>query len=131
MPFDGPFGCPLRYIGTRQYWSMSILGEMWNADDEDVRIPFSDSLGIIKKMGELAEKHGVSIHSILQNPIVDRLAADFVVTTKECKFSQVQSLCEDFDKQDFARSNALCMPLLMEIEHTLSHCFIKSTSLHQ
>jgi hypothetical protein len=34
-----------------------------------IRILFMDSLGIIRKIGGLAEKHGVSIHSILQNPI--------------------------------------------------------------
>mmetsp|Transcript_21130 Transcript_21130/g.29851 ORF Transcript_21130/g.29851 Transcript_21130/m.29851 type:complete len:453 (-) Transcript_21130:138-1496(-) len=80
-----------------------------------IRVPFQDSLGIIRKMGELAENHGVSIHSILQTPIEDRQAADFVVTTEECKLSQIEALCEDIDKQDFARSNALYMPLLIEL----------------
>lgn len=32
-----------------------------------VRIPFMDSIGIIRKVGELAEQNGVSIHSILQS----------------------------------------------------------------
>jgi hypothetical protein len=48
----------------------------------------------IKRVGELAEDAGVSIHSILQNPIQDRLTdrmtADFVVTTEEAKVSQIQ-----------------------------------------
>lgn len=80
-----------------------------------IRIPFMDSLGIIRKIGELAEKHEVSIHSVLQNPIQDRAAADFVVTTEEAKISQVEALCEDIDREGFTRSYPLCMPLLMEL----------------
>jgi hypothetical protein len=49
----------------------------------------------------LAEKHNVSIHSILQNPIHNREAANFVITTEECKCSQVDALCEDVDKEGF------------------------------
>ena len=74
-----------------------------------------DSLGIIRKIGELAEKHEVSIHSILQNPIQDRCGANIVITMEECKMSQAEALCEDIDKEGFTRSYPLCMPLLMEL----------------
>jgi hypothetical protein len=80
-----------------------------------IRIPFMDSLGIIRKIGELAEKHGLSIHSILQNPIQDRAEADFVITTEHCKRSQADAFCNDVDKEGFTRSFPLCMPLLMEL----------------
>mmetsp|Transcript_15225 Transcript_15225/g.27501 ORF Transcript_15225/g.27501 Transcript_15225/m.27501 type:complete len:267 (+) Transcript_15225:1-801(+) len=80
-----------------------------------IRIPFMDSLGIIRKIGELAEKHGVSIHSILQNPIQDRAEADFVITTEHCKRSQADAFCNDVDKEGFTRSFPLCMPLLREL----------------
>jgi len=80
-----------------------------------IRIPFSDGLGIIRKIGELSEKNGISIHSVLQNPIVDRMAADFVITTEECKLSQVVELCDDIDKEDFVRSYPLYMPLLLKL----------------
>jgi homoserine dehydrogenase len=80
-----------------------------------IRIPFQDGLGIIRKIGELSETHGVSIHSVLQNPILDRMAADFVITTEECKLSQVVDLCNDIDKQDFVRSYPLYMPLLLKM----------------
>jgi hypothetical protein len=63
-------------------------------------------------VGELAEINGVSICSVLQNPIKDRMSADFVVTTEECKFSQVQRLCEDIGAQDFAHNVPLFMPML-------------------
>jgi homoserine dehydrogenase len=79
-----------------------------------IRISFQDALGIIRRVGELSEKHGVSINSVLQNPIIDRMAADFVVTTEKCKFSQVQALCEEIEKEDFARMKPLFMPLLVD-----------------
>lgn len=80
-----------------------------------VRIPFMDSIGIIRKVGELAEKNGVSIHSILQNPILDRMEADFCLMTEECKLSQVKALCDDLEQQtDFCRGPPLFMPLLWE-----------------
>lgn len=79
-----------------------------------VRIPFMDSIGIIRKVGELAEASDVSIHSILQNPIVDRMEADFCLTTEECKLSQIKALCEDLEQQGFVRAPPMFMPLLLE-----------------
>jgi homoserine dehydrogenase len=81
-----------------------------------IRIPFQDGLGIIKRVGELAELAGVSIHSILQTPIRDRMAADFCVTTEDCKLSQVTALIDSINQQpDFCRSPPGCvfMPLLV------------------
>jgi homoserine dehydrogenase len=85
-----------------------------------IRIPYADGLGIIKRVGELAEDAGVSIHSILQNPIRDRMSADFVVTTEEAKVSQIQSLCESINAQhDFCRAPCIYMPMLVDdVEET-------------
>jgi homoserine dehydrogenase len=81
-----------------------------------IRIPFIDGLGIIKRVGELAEQYGVSIHSILQNPIRDRWNADVCVTTDEdCKRSQVEGLCEAIREEDFCRAPCLWMPLLVDV----------------
>mmetsp|Transcript_1256 Transcript_1256/g.2625 ORF Transcript_1256/g.2625 Transcript_1256/m.2625 type:complete len:471 (-) Transcript_1256:68-1480(-) len=74
-----------------------------------IRISFQDGLGIIRRIGELSESQEVSIHSILQQPITDRMAADTVVTTEACKYSQVKALCELIEKEDFA----LCAPVFM------------------
>ncbi len=79
-----------------------------------IRITFQDELGIIRRVGELAEINGVSICSVLQNPIVDRMSADFVVTTEECRYSQVRAMCEDIGDQDFAHSIPLFMPMLRD-----------------
>lgn len=79
-----------------------------------IRISFQDGLGIIRSVGELAEVHGVSINSVLQNPIRNRMEADFVVTTESCKLSQVASLCADIGKQDYCRKPPLSMPILLD-----------------
>ena len=79
-----------------------------------IRISFQDGLGIIKSVGELAEIHGVSINSVLQNPIRNRMEADFVVTTESCKASQVESLCNDIAKQEYCRQSPVSMPLLLD-----------------
>ena len=77
-----------------------------------IRISFQDGLGIIRSVGELAESQGVSIHSILQQPITDRMAADTVVTTEACKYSQVKALCDLIEKEDFALSAPVFMPMI-------------------
>jgi len=79
-----------------------------------IRISFQDGIGIIRMIGEIAECHRISIDSIIQNPIKNRIMADFVVVTEECKHSQVQAFCIDVEKQEFVLSEPLCMPLLIE-----------------
>lgn len=79
-----------------------------------IRVSFQDELGIIRKIGEFAETHGVSIASILQNPIKDRMMADFVITTEQCNVSQVESLCQQIGKQSFAHGEPIFMPMLID-----------------
>ena len=79
-----------------------------------IRISFQDGLGIVRNVGELAMSQGVSIHSILQQPITDRMAADTVVTTEACKLSQVKALCALIEKEDYALSSPMCMPLISD-----------------
>ncbi len=79
-----------------------------------IRVSFQDELGIIRRVGELAELSGVSICSVLQNPIKDRMMADFVITTEECKVSQVESLCKQIGKESFAHREPIFMPMLSE-----------------
>jgi homoserine dehydrogenase len=79
-----------------------------------IRIPFRDGLGIIRSTGAFAEKHGVSIHSILQNPMKDAAKADFCLTTDVCAVSAVQAMCADIAQQDFSRDEPVYMPLKLE-----------------
>jgi hypothetical protein len=62
----------------------------------------------------VAESMGMSIHSILQQPITDRMAADTVVTTEACKLSQVQEFCNRIEKEDFVLCPPVFMPMIPE-----------------
>lgn len=100
-----PFPVPLtRNIGIDNDYSSAFY----------IRITFHDELGIIRRVGELAEINGVSICSILQNPIKNRMSADFVVTTEECKFSQVEQMCQDIGRENFAHNIPIFMPMSSE-----------------
>ena len=77
-----------------------------------IRISIQDGLGIIRRVGELAEKHGVSINSVLQNDITDREKVDFVVTTEACLLSQVEGMCKDVEVEDFCNGGVLVMPIM-------------------
>eukprot|EP00612_Vaucheria_litorea_P006515 CAMPEP_0171474450 /NCGR_PEP_ID=MMETSP0946-20130122/2433_1 /TAXON_ID=109269 /ORGANISM="Vaucheria litorea, Strain CCMP2940" /LENGTH=439 /DNA_ID=CAMNT_0012004385 /DNA_START=81 /DNA_END=1400 /DNA_ORIENTATION=+ len=77
-----------------------------------LRITCRDELGIIKRVGGLAEENGVSIHAIHQNPIEDFENVDFVVTTEECHLSQVDKLCDSISKETWSKNRPLCLSLL-------------------
>ena len=77
-----------------------------------VRIKCEDSLGIIGAVGQAAQDAGVSIHSILQNPILNPKDVDFVVTTDEVKVSKVKDFASRISKMPFAKSLPLFMPIL-------------------
>ena len=79
-----------------------------------IRISFQDGLGIVRSVGELAERSGVSIHSILQQPITDRMAADTVVTTESCALSQVKALCDLIEKEEYALAAPVFMPMIAD-----------------
>lgn len=76
-----------------------------------VRISITDGLGIIKQVGEAAEAEGVSIHSILQNPIT-AAQVDFVVTTEMVRLTQVRAFSERVSKMSFSLKKPLFMPML-------------------
>lgn len=77
-----------------------------------VRISAKDCLGIIKTIGELAEKHKVSINAILQNPITDPNNMAFVVTTDTVAFSAVKQFAADVKNADFAIAEPLVINML-------------------
>lgn len=78
-----------------------------------VRINVKDSIGIIKSVGEKAEESDISIHAILQNPIVSHENLDFVVTTEKCYLLQIESFVASLEKCDFTLSKPLYMPIFL------------------
>mmetsp|Transcript_16077 Transcript_16077/g.14533 ORF Transcript_16077/g.14533 Transcript_16077/m.14533 type:complete len:424 (-) Transcript_16077:31-1302(-) len=77
-----------------------------------VRITCRDGLGIIRSVGEIAEKCGVSIHAILQNPITNIDHVDFVVTTDSVKLHQIDLFANEISKQVYAKNLPVYMPIL-------------------
>lgn len=76
-----------------------------------VRINVKDDIGIIKSVGEKAEAANISIHSILQNPIISHDNLNFVVTTEKCFLLQIENFIYSLEKCSFTLSKPLFMPI--------------------
>jgi hypothetical protein len=58
-----------------------------------IQFRIQDGLGIIRSVGALAEKHGVSLYTILQNPSIKiRRTSSFYVTTDASCVSAVTAM---------------------------------------
>jgi len=79
-----------------------------------IRISYRDSLGITRNVGEVCEKFGVSIHSILQNPVTSRDDAGFVLITEKVPLSNVKKTCAELEEFDWCSGPVFYMPVLRE-----------------
>jgi homoserine dehydrogenase len=79
-----------------------------------IRLRYRDALGITRQCGEICEKHGVSIHSILQNPITRRDDAAFVIITEKVSLTAIQKMAADLEGLDWCNGPAFYMPVLRE-----------------
>jgi len=77
-----------------------------------VRIRFRDGTGIIQSVGEVMANNGVSIFSILQNPIEDKKDSQFVVMTDPCDVSKIKKVCVELEAQDWCLGDTFYMPVL-------------------
>ncbi len=76
-----------------------------------IRINVKDEVGIIKTVGQMAENSDISIHAILQNPIVSHDNLNFVVTTEKCFLLQIESFVSSLESCNFTLSKPLFMPI--------------------
>ncbi len=79
-----------------------------------VRLRYRDGLGITRQCGEICEKYGVSIHSLLQNPTDNKSDAAFVIITEKVALSSIKKVCNDLEALDWCRGPAFYMPVLRE-----------------
>lgn len=79
-----------------------------------IRLRYRDGLGITRQCGEICEKHSVSIHSILQNPVTKRDDAAFVLITEKVTLQAVKGVCADLEGLDWCRGPPFFMPVLRE-----------------
>lgn len=76
-----------------------------------LRFMVSDALGIVRVLGELAEKASISIHSLMQPPIRDHRHVPLVLTTDMTTLSAVKGMCAEVTKQPFNMEEPLIMPI--------------------
>jgi homoserine dehydrogenase len=79
-----------------------------------LRLCYRDGLGITRNCGEICEKCGVSIHSILQNPVTKRDDAAFVIITEKVSLKAIKEVCAEIEALDWCRGPAFYMPVLRE-----------------
>lgn len=80
-----------------------------------MRIGYRDALGITRQCGEICEKFGVSIHSILQNPVTNRDDAAFVIITEKVPVSSIKKAVAELESFDWCRGSIFAIPVLGEI----------------
>lgn len=98
-----PFNPPSENIFVNNYNSNFYL-----------RLSYRDALGITRQCGEICEEFGVSIHSILQNPISSRDDAAFVIITEKVPVLSIKEVCAKIESLDWCRGPVFCMPVLRE-----------------
>mmetsp|Transcript_76304 Transcript_76304/g.221495 ORF Transcript_76304/g.221495 Transcript_76304/m.221495 type:complete len:474 (-) Transcript_76304:72-1493(-) len=79
-----------------------------------IRLKYRDAIGITRQCGEICEKYGVSIHSILQNPITKRDDAAFVLITEKVSLSKVKQVCAELEALEWCKGPIFSMPVLRE-----------------
>lgn len=79
-----------------------------------IRLRYRDGLGITRQCGEICEKYGVSIHSILQNPVARQEDDAFVLITEKVSLKAVKNVCADLEGMDWLRGPAFYMPVISE-----------------
>lgn len=79
-----------------------------------IRIKYNDSIGITRQCGEICEKHGVSIHSILQNPVTKKTDAAFVLITEKVSLAAVEKVAADLEGLKWCNGEVFTMPVLRE-----------------
>jgi len=79
-----------------------------------IRLKYNDALGITRQCGEICEKFGVSIHSILQNPVTSRSDAAFVLITEKVPLSNIKKVCKEVEGLEWCTDEVFFMPILRE-----------------
>lgn len=77
-----------------------------------LRLKYRDQVGITRECGEICEKNGVSIHSILQNPVTSKSSAAFVIITERVSNTAMKKVVADLEGLDWMKGPAFCMPVL-------------------
>ena len=78
-----------------------------------LRLKYKDALGITtRQCGEICEKYGVSIHSLLQNPRSGKSNDSFVIVTEKVSNASMKKAVVEFEDCDWVKGPAFWMPVL-------------------
>ena len=98
-----PFNPPLDTKFVNNYESVFFL-----------RLSYRDEVGITRQVGEVCEKHGVSIHSILQNPIAKSQESAFAIVTEKVEYAAIVKVLADIEALNWCKGKPFYMPVLRE-----------------
>jgi len=79
-----------------------------------LRLNYRDCVGITRQVGEVCEKHGVSIHSILQNPTAKNQESAFAIVTEKVEYASILKVLADIEALPWAKGRPFYMPVLRE-----------------
>lgn len=79
-----------------------------------LRLNYRDQVGITRQIGEICEKHGVSIHSILQNPVQKNQDSAFAIVTEKVEFGAILKVLADIESLSWCKGKPFYMPVLRE-----------------
>ncbi len=77
-----------------------------------IRFQIKDGIGIVKQIGTVCEKYGVSIYAISQLPIGNSKDLPFILTTEKTTKSAIEFLVDDISKLDFCNEKPFYMPII-------------------
>ena len=79
-----------------------------------LRLNYRDMVGITRQVGEVCERHSVSIHSILQNPRVREQESAFAIVTEKVEYAAILKVLADIEGLDWCRGKPFYMPVLRD-----------------
>lgn len=79
-----------------------------------LRLNYRDQVGITRQVGEVCERHGVSIHSILQNPIAKAQESAFAIVTEKVEYAAIVRVLADIEALSWCKGKPFYMPVLRE-----------------
>lgn len=97
LPFNPSSDC--KYV--QQYESVFYL-----------RLKYTDALGITRQCGEVCEKYGVNIHSLLQNPRTTKSDDTFVIVTEMVTNTNLKKVVAELEGLEWCKGPAFWMPVL-------------------
>lgn len=79
-----------------------------------LRLSYRDQVGITRQVGEVCEKHGVSIHSLLQNPIAKNQESAFAIVTEKVQYASIIKVIAEIEALNWCKGKPFYMPVLRE-----------------